>query len=411
MRIIVWGINYAPEVTGIGPHNTALCEFLEDRGDAVEMITTFPYYPAWRKLPEDRWKICRTDLLNGVLVHRCWHYVPGRKGALARMFHEFTFVTSSFFKCLALPRADLMVVVSPPLLLGAAAWLAGLIKRTPFVFHVQDLQPDAALGLGMLKKSPLTRVLYALESFAYRKAARVSGISHGMLGVFRNKGVPPERLVYFPNTIAPVAEAELTGGDRFRTAHGFSTDDFIVVYSGNLGVKHGLEIVVEAARLLENRRIKIILCGAGSNLGPLEVLVRQYALKNVLFLPLQPDAEYKEMLCAADLCMITQQPGSGGSFFPSKLLNALAFGKPVLTVADGDSELVRVLNEGRFGENAPPDQPETITSRLEALAHDPVRLAEFGAAGRKYAGRFERTKVLTDFTQELESVSNVDRTS
>ena len=405
MRVIVWGINYAPEATGIGPHNTALCEFLAANGHDVEMITTFAYYPAWRKLPEDRWRLFRTDRMNGVPVHRCWHYVPRRQNALARMLHEYTFVKSSFLRCLALRRADLLVVVSPPLLLGAAAWLAGLIKRTPFVFHVQDLQPDAAFGLGMLKKSPLTRMLYALESFAYRKAVRVSGISRGMLDDFRKKGVPPERLVYFPNSIAlPEPGENGGGGGSFRAAHGIDAGDFIALYSGNLGVKHGLESAVEAARLIKNRRIKIILCGTGSNLEALQALVRRYSLENVLFLPLQPEPVFREMLRAAGLCLVTQQKGSGRSFFPSKLLDALAYGKPVLTVADSDSELARVLDEGRFGVNAPPDQPEKIAALLEEMSGDPEQLAEFGAAGRNYADRFERKKVLADFLREIETV-------
>ena len=404
MRVIVWGINYAPEITGIGPHNTALCEFLATQGHEVRMLTTFPYYPAWQKLPEDSWEFFRTDLLNGVPVHRCWHFVPQRKSALARFFHEFTFVTTSFLKCLTLPRPDLLVVVSPPLLLGAAAWLAGLIKRVPFIFHVQDLQPDAALGLGMHKKSPLTQLLYALESFAYRKAARVSGISHGMLDAFCKKGVPKERLIYFPNSILPPAPGQLTNGAQFRKAHGFHGNDFIALYSGNMGVKHGLENVIEAARLVKDRRIKIILCGTGSNLEALETLAKQSALENVLFLPLQTETNYKEMLCAADLCLITQQKGSGQSFFPSKLLNALAFGKPVLTVADSDSELARVLEEGHFGENMPPGQPEKFANRLETFAGDPGRLAKYGEAAGKYVDKFERKKVLADYLRSLEAV-------
>lgn len=408
MRIIVWGINYAPEVTGIGPHNTALCEYLAAYGHDVRMLTTFSYYPAWRKLPQDRWKLYRTDVLNGVPVHRCWHYVPVRKSAPARIFHEYSFVKSSFFRCLALPRADLMVVVSPPLLLGAAAWLAGKIKRTPFVFHVQDLQPDAALGLGMLKKSLFTRMLYALESFAYRKAARVSGISKGMLEAFRNKGVPEERLIYFPNGITPPADAERTDGGRFRATHGFAGEDFIALYSGNIGVKHGLENVLEAACLLENQRIKIVICGAGSNLGPLEALSKKQALKNVHFLPLQPDAKYKEMLCAADICLITQQKGSGRSFFPSKLLNALAFGRPVMAVADDDSELARVLDEGGFGERVQPEQPAQIAAALESLARDPARCAKLGEAAGKFSGKFNREKVLADFVRELAEVCELD---
>ena len=96
----------------------------------------------------------------------------------------------------------MIVAVSPPLLLGAAAWLVGKVHRAPFVFHVQDMQPDAAVGLGMLKEGWFIRALYWLESFAYRSAAKVSGITHGMLVKFRRKGVPEEKLVYFPNAIS-----------------------------------------------------------------------------------------------------------------------------------------------------------------------------------------------------------------
>ena len=404
MRIIVWGINYAPEVTGIGPHNAALCEYLVAQGHEVEMLTSFAYYPAWSKQPQDRGKFYRTDDLNGVPVRRCWHYVPGRRNALGRIVHELTFVATSFFRCLALKRPDVLVVVSPPLLLGPAAWLAGLFKRAPFVFHVQDLQPDAALGLGMLKSWPLARILYAMESFSYWTAARVSGISKGMLRAIFKKGVRKEKRVYFPNGIAIPGPEEFPGGHSFRTIHGFYRDDFIALYSGNLGVKQGLDIVVEAARLLQNHHIKFILCGAGSDLDRLQALVKEAALQNIVFLPLQSEADYAEMLCAADLCVITQQKGAGQSFFPSKLLNPLAFGRPVLTVADQESELARVVEEGGFGENILPEDPAAFAASLEALAVAPARLAAYGAAGREYVAQFERNQVLAEFTRELEAL-------
>jgi len=402
MRVIVWGINYEPEVTGIGPHNTALCEFLLAAGHDVEMLTTFCYYPAWKKLPADRWKLYRTDRINGVPVHRCWHFVPDRKNALARMVHELSFIKTSFLRFLTLRRPDLFVVVSPPLLLGLAAWLAGAIKRVPFVFHVQDLQPDAAVGLGMLKKSRFTQLLYEFESLAYRKAARVSGISADMLEAFRRKGVPQNKLIYFPNSILLPDEKAITDGSRFREQHGFKSDDFLALYSGNLGVKHGLENVLKAARLIKDPRIKIILCGEGSNREALEYAIREYGLKNAMHLPLQPDDGYREMLGAANLCLVTQQKGSGHAFFPSKLLNALAYGKPVLSVADAVSELARVVKDGGFGENVLPDRPEDIALILEELARAPDRLAAAGKAGRRYVAQFERAGVLGRFVEKLQ---------
>jgi colanic acid biosynthesis glycosyl transferase WcaI len=194
MKINVWGINYAPELTGIAPYNTALCEHLERHGHDVGMVTSFAYYPSWTKQQEDRGRLFRTDRVRSVPVHRCWHYVPRKANTLKRIIHEGTFVAASFLRQLTLPAPDAYVVVSPPLLLGTAAWMLGKIKRRPFVFHVQDLQPDAAAGLGMLKQGAFVRALYWLEAFAYRKAARVSGITTGMLDAFRQKGVPEEKL-------------------------------------------------------------------------------------------------------------------------------------------------------------------------------------------------------------------------
>jgi colanic acid biosynthesis glycosyl transferase WcaI len=166
MRVVVWGINYAPEITGIAPHNVAVCEFLQRHGHDVEMVTTFAYYPAWQKCPEDRHKLFRTDEINGVPAHRCWHFVPARVTAWKRIVHEAAFVLTSTMRVLSLKRPDVYLIVSPPLLLGTAAWFVGKLKGAPFVFHVQDLQPDAAVGLGMLKAGLFTRVLYWLEAFA-----------------------------------------------------------------------------------------------------------------------------------------------------------------------------------------------------------------------------------------------------
>src|SRR5919201_2977155 len=115
MRVIVWGINYAPEITGIAPHNVALCEFLRRAGVEVEMITTFAYYPVWRKARRDQYSLFRTDWINGVPVHRCWHFVPKRASPWKRILHEATFALTSTLRVLSRPRPNLYVVVSPPL--------------------------------------------------------------------------------------------------------------------------------------------------------------------------------------------------------------------------------------------------------------------------------------------------------
>ena len=404
MRAIVWGINYAPEFTGIAPHSVALCEFLRGHGDDVSMVTGFPYYPSWEKQPEDRGRVYRTDQINGVPVHRCWQFVPTRVSALKRIFHEASFVFTSTLRALSLARADVYVLVSPPLLLGVAGWLVGKIKGAPFVFHVQDMQPDAAVGLGMLKASWFTRALYALESFAYRHAVRVSGITRGMLKSFRGKGVPESKLLYFPNAIALSDAAPPPARGEFRGRHGFGPEEFLAIYAGNLGVKQGLDVLLETAPLLRDPRIRILICGDGAQRESLAERVRELKLPNVSMLPLQVGRDYRALLVDADVCFITQQIGAGNSFFPSKLLGLLAESKPVVTVAAPECELALSLAEGQFGVNVPPGHARELADLLEALANDPARLAAYGAAGRSYVEQFEKTRVMENFRGELSGV-------
>jgi colanic acid biosynthesis glycosyl transferase WcaI len=404
MKINVWGINYAPELTGIAPYNTALCEFLAQHGHDVRMVAAFAYYPSWTKAASDGGTAFRTDEMRGVRLHRCWHYVPRRASTIKRIVHELSFVTTSFLRQLTLPAPDAYVVISPPLLLGAAAWLLGAIKNRPFVFHVQDLQPDAAAGLGMVKDGAFIRALYRLEAFAYNAAARVSGIMPGMLEAFRRKGVPRPKLILFPNGVVLPDAASRPAAGAFRQRYGFPQNEFLVLYSGNLGVKQGLDILIEAARHLAPN-IRIVICGQGAQREQLAETIRRHELKNVSMLPLQPDEQYREMLVDADLCVITQQTGTGGFFFPSKLLTTLAWEKPVLTVADAESELVRALSENHFGVNIEPGQPEKLARALEHLSAHREQLRDYATAGRNYVARFEMKRVLEEFVAELERLT------
>jgi colanic acid biosynthesis glycosyl transferase WcaI len=404
MRVIVWGINYAPEFTGIAPHSVALCEFLRERGHDVEMVTSFSYYPTWQKRPEDCGRLYRTDVVNGVTVHRGWHFVPARVSALKRILHEGSFVFTSTLRALFLPRPDVYVVVSPPLLLGVAAWLVGKLKRAPFVFHVQDMQPDAAVGLGMLKPSLFTRALYGFEAFGYRHAARVSGITRGMLKAFQSKGVPEPKLIYFPNAIDLRNDAPPPRRGEFRKRHSFTPDEFLAAYAGNLGVKQGLEVLLQTAALLQDQQIRFLICGDGAQREILAARAREMKLPNFSMLPLQAGADYSALLADADVCFITQQAGAGNSFFPSKLLGLLAASKPVVTVAAPECELALALREGNFGVNVPPDQPRELAAVLDTLAKDRRRLAEFGEAGRRYVEQFDKTRVFEKFLAELAGV-------
>lgn len=415
MKITVWGINYDPEPTGIGPFNTDLCVFFAERGHEVTMISTFPYYPWWQKPVEARGKLHKKVVMKGVTVHRCWHWVPRKPSTLKRLIHEMSFVVTSTFAALLLGRADVYVMISPPLFLGMGAFLVSRIFRRPFVCHVQDLQPDAALGLGMIKPGPAVRALYVLEKFNYRSAALVSGISQGMLDAFAGKRVPAEKIVYFPNWIPEDtgAKADRAGGASFRAANGIAATTPLIAYSGNVGMKQGLEVVVEAAALAKAKggsssnaaRLHWAICGEGAAKPALEKHIAEKGADAVHLYPLQPDNLYHALLAESDICLITQQRGTGQFFFPSKLLSILQYGRPVLAVADESSELARAVHQGKFGRVVPPGDAVALLEAAEnMLAAEEAARRQWAENGRAWVDQFRRTRVLTAFEERLKAL-------
>lgn len=410
MRIIVWGINYAPEETGIGPFNTGMCCWLAKRGHDVEMVSTFPYYPAWRKLPSDGWRLFRTDRIDEVRVRRCWHYVPKRVSAAKRILHEATFIGTSFLRLVLMKRPDVLVVVSPPLPLGLPARILGLFWRRPYVFHVQDLQPDAAVALGMLKPGLFTRILYRLESLAYGGASLVTGISGGMLRAYASKGVGAERTALFPNWInEAVSGASVdrqTARSRFCAANSLDPERPIAVYSGNLGEKQGLSVILDAALTPGGAGIQWVIAGDGAGKPAIEARKARDGLANVYLLPLQPADRFDEMLRGANACLVTQQRGSGQFFFPSKLLTILTRGGPVVAVADELSELAAATRGGGFGLLVEPGDGAGLARAVMTVSSAGAdRLEGWSENGRRWVSQFERDRVLGEFEKRLAAIA------
>lgn len=411
VKITVWGINYDPEPTGIGPFNTDLCDYLAERGHRVTMVTSFPYYPWWKKREGDAGRLYGRETRAGVAVYRCWHYVPARPSTLKRLFHELSFVATSTMRMLFLPRPDVLIVVSPPLFLGLGATVIRWLMWTKIVYHVQDLQPDAALGLGMIKPGLAVRALYVLEKWNYNRASLVSGISQGMMEAYRAKGISPRKTYLFPNWIPDGDATEQPApGVSFRAANGLAPETRLIAYSGNLGMKQGLDVVPEAAVLDEKagagEPIHWAICGEGAAREALQAKITESGSHSVRLYPLQNGEYYQSLLREADVCLITQQKGTGQFFFPSKLLSILQLGRAVLAVADDSSELARAVREGDFGLVVAPGDAEALRKAAREMAScGRERHEQWSANGLAWVEQFRRQRVLGAFEENLRELA------
>ena len=400
MRVVYLGINYWPDQTGIAPFATGRCEYLAAQGHQVVACVGLPYYPRWRVPDKYRRRPFSSERRNGVTILRSWMYVPRDPTPLRRILHESSFIVSSLGRALCRARPDLLFVTSPPLGLGAAAIALGRLWRVPYVLHVADLQPDAALDLGMLRQGRLIKAFYRLEGAAYRNATLVSTLTDAMRRRIIAKGVESEKVTLFSDWVEPRLFSIKPPGKCRAAASGAP---FVVAHFGNMGVKQGLRVVLEAARATRgDAGITYLLVGDGAARASLEAVALEWHLSNLRFLPLQPPERFLQLLADSDVCLVTQQRSVADIVFPSKVITLLAAARPIVASVGAHSEVARVVARSQAGLVVAPEDPHALAGAVARLRADPALAARMGQMGRAYAlAHWERETVLRSTAKRL----------
>jgi colanic acid biosynthesis glycosyl transferase WcaI len=404
MRILILSINYWPEEAGIGAFSTSRAEHLASAGHDVTVCTTFPYYPDWKVPAAYKGRMLANEVRNGVRILRSYAYVPNPVSSLKRVVHEASFVASSLLRAVVLKGPEVLLVVSPPLGLGMSAILLSKLWRIPYVFDVEDLQPDAAAELGMLPGWAL-RLMYRVEAAAYRNAALVSTLTKGMRERIIGKGVAEEKVILFePRANESLFDISPGEGESFRQQHGLE-GRFIVSHSGNLGVKQGLDVILDAAAMSRgDESVLFLLVGNGAAKEKLERRAAELELKNVRFLPLLDAQDYRGLLAASDITLVTQRGSVSDVVFPSKAVTYLSAGCPVVASVKASSEVARTITESGAGLVVQPENAEALLSAIHELKAG--NLQECRQSAREYANRrWSSDRVLGFVERSLVAVS------
>src|SRR5208282_1147364 len=410
MQIALLGINYWPDETGIAPFTTGKCEYLASQGHDVTVFTGLPYYPAWRVPTRYRGRLFIREHRHNVTILRSWIYVPRRLNALRRVLHEASFVTSALMRSVGRGgknRPQALITVTPPLALGLAAIFLSRIWKVPFVQHVPDLQPDAAVDLGMLRPGHITKCLYRMERLSYRNAAIISTLTESMRGRIVGKGINKDKVVTSPDWARPdlFAVPIEDNGLEFRKRYGLK-DEFLVVHSGNMGVKQGLEVVLSAAqRSCGDANLKYLLVGDGATREKLQKQAGAMQLSNLRFLPILPDEQFIELLAACDVCLVTQQTNVADIVFPSKVITLMAAGRAIVASVSGSSDVARLLKKASAGLVVPAEDSASLAQAIAALRADHPRRREMAHNARQFARQnWNREMILTKLESELRAL-------
>lgn len=357
-------------------------------GHSVEVITSHPHYPEWRVATGyGGWRV--ESVHNSVPLRRLAHYVPRNPSSVKRLLSELSFglraMTSRW------SRPDLVLVVSPALFSSAMVMLRAKlrIRPLPVVFWVQDIYSLGVVETGA-GGGGVARLMKAVESWVTRRAERTVVIHERFRNYFTSSlRADPSKVDVVRNwTHLPVAPK--TDRAAVREAHGWRSDETVVLHAGNQGVKQGLENVVEAAREADRvgAPVRFVLLGDGNQRERLEATGS--GIERLQFIDPLPGDEFQKALASADILLVNELPGLNEMAVPSKLTSYFSTGLPVIAATDEGSITHGEIESSLGGVRVDAGQPAALLTAAEELARDENRARDLGQNGLKY-----RTEVLT----------------
>lgn len=367
-----------------------LAQELQAQGHRLTVITTTPHYnleeKALARQPlRPRWgRWVQESQLFGIQV---FHVQVAPKGSRIWLraldylrYHLFGLWVGWFL----VPRADVIFAPSPPLTIGLHAWLLSLRHRAPFIYNVQEIYPDVAVKLGVLRNRLLIRLLQGVERFVYGRAGRVAVISEWFRRDLLQKGVPPARLAVIPNFVDVDFVQPHPRQNTFSQELALD-NKFVVLYAGNIGLTQGFETVLEAARRLTHLPdLHFLIIGGGARFDWLARQIQAQGLTNMTLLPYQPRERVPEIYATADLCLVPLKRGMAQDTFPSKIYTIMAAARPVVAAADPDTELAWVVEQAGCGWVVPPEDVHALAQAIERAYQERGQAAAMGQSGREY---------------------------
>lgn len=387
------------EAGGTRHHELAL--HLAQRGHRVTIIAS-PVSYLTGKRSEASVETGTASENEGIKILRTYTYSALHRSFVHRVISFLSFMLSSFWAGLKIREVDLVWGTSPPIFQGITAWLLARIKGVPFLFEVRDLWPAFAIQVGVLKNPILIRMSLWLEHQLYLKADRLVINSPGFLDHVLKRGGHDVMVV--PNGVDPAMFEPQNTGDMYRSEYGLQ-GKFVVMYAGAHGMSNDLGILLEAARILQDRpEIAFVLVGDGKEKPALQKRACEAGLANIYFLPPVPKTQMSEALAAADVCVAILKPVPlYATVYPNKVFDYMAAGRAVILAIDG--VIRQVVERAGCGIFVEPGNPQALADAVWQLAGSVQQTRQMGERGREYVEEnYDREKMADLLAQVIEEM-------
>ncbi len=386
MRVLLYSYNYYPEPIGIAPLMTELAEGLVKRGHQVRVVTAMPNYPERKIYPGYRGKLYSSEVRNGVEIERCFVAIRPKPGLIGRALLDASFALLSLVKAISGWKPDIILSTSPslPACLPVAATKA--FYNCPVVLSLQDILPEAAVQTGLISNHLAIKIFEKLEKFAYASATKIAVITPSFAKNLISKGVPNSKLACISNWVdVDFVKPLPKENNPFRRAHGLE-DKFVVLYSGNIARTQGVRTIIRTAQQMgHNPIIQFVIVGESQQLSELSTLCDDLNVTNVLLLPFVSEAEFPEMLAAADVSLIMQKKNVVGFNMPSKTQKIMASGRAIIASVPRQGSAAEAVQLSGGGLVVTPESPTELTKAIQTLYDNPQQREALGQCGRQFA--------------------------
>jgi len=391
MKVLLVTPFYAPDLGPSAPLLTMLSEDLVGLGHPVSVITAVPHYPSGIVLPEFRGRLIQREKRNGVEVIRMWVPSGNRSNLYHRLLTFFVFQLLSSIVGLRCSY-DVLIITNPAIETYLPFTLLSWLRRKPSLLCVWDVYPEIGIRMGIFQNPIIISLVGALENFCLRRTNTIQVLGNGFISGLKSHAVPGSKIVVIPPWLDTDFIRPLPRQNSFSYEQGLN-GDFVVLYSGNLGLSQGLENVLLAAKFLSHlQHIRFVFVGDGANREKLVTMASDMQLNNVKFIPFQPRECLPEVLATSDVSLVSLQGGIGNSSLPSKTFPIFASGRPVLAVADKESGLWNLVQQSKGGMCVPPSDPKHLAETISVLEQSPELRRQMSKNAREFALQFHSRK-------------------
>ena len=409
MKLIILTQYFPPEVGAPQNRLYELALRLKSKGINITVLTAMPNYPQMVVHKEYKGKCYLYEEIQGLKVHRSWIYVSKSKSIIPRLLNYFSFVFSSlFFGLFKLKKHDILLVESPPLFLGITAYLLSRAKKAKMIFNVSDLWPESAEKLEIINNKTMLSMATKLEEFCYRKSALITGQTQGIVSNIKTRF--PNKNVYWLKNGVDIKFYDVNKSSKeenaWRKANGYSDNDFILFYGGIIGHAQGLDIILNAAKSLEDKSdIKFVILGSGPEKERLLTLKEELNLNNLEFYDAVPKTKMQEIITDINATIVPlKRLDLFKGAIPSKIFENLALKKPIILGLEGEAKELFV-DEGNCGLAFEPENTEDLIKQILILYNNPELSKQLGENGLKYASQnFNRDKISEELYEELKKL-------